>query len=218
MVNQALAKLMNAYPLTERDPGEFSKIKYGPMRFTIRWFTGEGLGNVSSMEVKGLMGLFTMEMLVINPIERDLPLLSFDYMTVFTKKTLLVELYDTFIGTGCDLNALMSIKQKLCHLPDHDLGKHWYDDMKLSPSFAKRAGKKHQSDFENAFLTFVDEYLECFKTAELCPDRDKKRAKSAEYVNGLLKNGGPSTNIFLKMLGPDRTRTLFTKIIFGTEV
>ena len=131
---------MNAYPLTERDPGEFSKIKYGPMRFTIRRFTGEGLGNVSSMEVKGLMGLFTMEMLVINPIERDLPLLSFDYMTVFTKKTLLVELYDTFIGTGCDLNALMSIKQKLCHLPDHDLGKHWYDDMKLSPSFANRAG------------------------------------------------------------------------------
>ncbi len=218
MVNKALVKLREAFPVTELDAGEFSQIKYGPMQFTIRWFTCKGLGNVSSMQVKGLMGLFTMEMLVINPIERDLPLLSYDWMKVMNKNTLLVELYDTIIGSGCDLSALMDIKQGLSALPDHDLGKHWYDDMKLSPSFAKRAGKKHQSDFENAFLSFIDEYLECYKTAELCPDRDLKRAKSSEYVNGLLKNGGPSTDTFVKMLGVDRTRTLFTKIIFGTEV
>lgn len=47
-------------------------------------------------------------------------------------------------------------------------------------------------------------------------DKAAKRALSDSYVQGLLDNGGPSTDQFVKMLGIERTTEYFKKIIFGT--
>ena len=47
-------------------------------------------------------------------------------------------------------------------------------------------------------------------------DRADKRRKAAAYVDGLLTHGGPSTDAFLRAIGPERTRALFTRIVFGT--
>jgi hypothetical protein len=35
-------------------------------------------------------------------------------------------------------------------------------------------------------------------------------------VEGLLTNGGPSTDVFKKSLGLDKTAVLFRNILFGT--
>jgi hypothetical protein len=42
--------------------------------------------------------------------------------------------------------------------------------------------------------------------------------KASLYVEGLLKNGGPSTDVFKKALGVEKTAELFRKILFATEV
>ena len=41
-------------------------------------------------------------------------------------------------------------------------------------------------------------------------------ARSAAYVDGLLTNGGPSTDVFKKKLGADATAKLFKEVLFGT--
>ena len=45
----------------------------------------------------------------------------------------------------------------------------------------------------------------------------KKNELSAHYVNGLLENGGPSTDVFKKSLGEDKTARLFKNVLFGTK-
>lgn len=53
-----------------------------------------------------------------------------------------------------------------------------------------------------------------------CPpltDMAAKQAKTAAYVEGLLTHGGPSTDVFKKALGPEKTEQLFRKVLFGTE-
>jgi hypothetical protein len=40
---------------------------------------------------------------------------------------------------------------------------------------------------------------------------------AAVYVNGLLEKGGPSTDVFKKELGVEKTTKLFRKILFGIE-
>jgi hypothetical protein len=48
-------------------------------------------------------------------------------------------------------------------------------------------------------------------------DMAAKRERSAAYVNGLLKNGGPSTDVFKKSIGEEKTRKLFEEVLFGTK-
>ena len=36
-------------------------------------------------------------------------------------------------------------------------------------------------------------------------------------VNGLLSNGGPSTDVFIKMFGKEKTTYLYKNILFGTK-
>ena len=45
-----------------------------------------------------------------------------------------------------------------------------------------------------------------------------KREKASVYVEGLLKNGGPSTDVFKKGLGEEKTAELFRKVLFATQV
>ena len=59
-------------------------------------------------------------------------------------------------------------------------------------------------------------YLDLFATA--CDvERSAKVAKSREYVEGLIRNGGPAINAVRKMLGDASTETMFRRFLFGTD-
>ena len=45
-----------------------------------------------------------------------------------------------------------------------------------------------------------------------------KQEKASYYVNGLLEKGGPSTDVFKKALGEEKTAKLFGDILFGTKI
>lgn len=47
-------------------------------------------------------------------------------------------------------------------------------------------------------------------------DEAKKKELSSRYVKGLLSQGGPSTDVFKKQLGEEKTKTLFENVLFGT--
>ncbi len=214
MTDHLLALLKAQYPLRACDAGEFSALKASGMRFTVEAYEAEGLGHVSVMRAKGFFGLMKMDTLIVNPTERDLPLYSYDRILAMGNDTLIAELYDTTVGgfTSPELDALL---ERSAALPDRDPGTHWYDGIRLSQSISKK-GKKPE---RQAFDRLAEDHFAAWLGAAGQPLTDKaaKRAKAAAYVDGLLTHGGPSTDVFKKALGQEKTELLFRKVLFGTE-
>ena len=203
------------FPLTELDCGEFARLKVSGMNFTIRRFYAEGLGNVSVMVASGFFGLMKMDTLIITPTEVDMPLFSYDRVHAMGNDTLIFELYDTLLGST-DLSALDIVKQSAAYLPDHDLGAHWYDSIKLSQSLSKKGKRAQTAGFDATAIHYLAKFLETAKSAAPC-NTAPKREKASVYAEGLLTHGGPSTDVFKKGIGEEQTSQLFRKILFATE-
>ena len=194
--------------------GEYAKMKVGVMKFQIWAFHAEGLGHVSAMQASGMLGLMKMDTLIINPTEKDMPLFSYDRVHAMGNDTLIYELYDTILEKA-DLNRVEDVKEKYRHLPDHDLGEHWYDSIKLAISLSKKGKKVHTAAFDACAMEYLAAYLEDAAEADYCEPAGKKE-KASVYVEGLLTNGGPSTDVFKKGIGDEKTAELFRNILFGT--
>ncbi|MBR2132791.1 MAG: hypothetical protein IJ955_09740 [Oscillospiraceae bacterium] len=214
MIPTMLTTIEKQFPLTAINPGSYRNMKVRGMKFHIQAFYAEGLGHVSCMTASGFFGLMKMDTLIITPTAVDMPLFSYDRVLAMGNDTLIFELYDTLLGET-DLSALDAVKKKYRALPDHDLGQHWYDSIKLPVSLSKK-GKKSRTF---TFNVTAEEYLSAFlSTAHSAPpcESTTKLEKSSVYVEGLLKNGGPSTDIFKKGIGTEKTSDLFRRILFGT--
>lgn len=215
MIQKMLRTITESFHLNAADVGQFRKMKAGGMNFQIWAFEAEGLGHVSAMTASGFLGLMKMDTLIINPTEVDMPLLSYDRVHAMGNDTLIYELYDTMVAQP-DLTELDNAKNRTNVLPDHDLGKHWYDDIKLPQSFSKKAKKAQTPAFDDAAHQYLVAFLNAAKTAPAC-EAEAKREKASVYVDGLLANGGPSTDVFKKSIGDDLTAQLFRAVLFGTR-
>ena len=214
MIQKMLRTITGNYHLNAITLGEFSKMKVGVMEFRIWAFHAEGLGHVSAMEASGMFGLMKMDTLIINPTDKDLPLFSYDRVHAMGNDTLIYELYDTLLEKS-DLSGLELVKAKYAGLPDHDLGSHWYDSIKLAVSLSKKGKKAHREQFDSCAMEYLEAFLDAAKNAPYCEPGPKKE-KAAVYVEGLLSNGGPSTDVFKKGLGQEKTEFLFRHFLFGT--
>jgi hypothetical protein len=214
MTGQLLNILGARHPLRKGDAGEFAALKANGMNFTVEAYEAEGLGHVSVMRAKGFFGLMQMDTLIVNPTERDLPLYSYDRILAMGNDTLIAELYDTTVGgfSSPEMEALLS---RSAALPERDPGTHWYDHIRLPQSISKKGKKAHRQAFDRLALDHFTAWLNAD-----CPpltDPAAKRAKAAAYVDGLLTHGGPSTDVFKKALGQEKTERLFRAVLFGTE-
>ena len=214
MIQQMLRTITESFHLNGLVIGEFQKMKVNGMNFQIWAFHAEGLGHVSAMVASGFFGLMKMDTLIITPTEVDMPLFSYDRVHAMGNDTLIYELYDTLLGEA-DLSGLEAVKGNAASLPDHDLGEHWYDSIKLDVSLAKKGKKNKTADFDRCALEYLQSFLEAAEDAPYC-DPAEKKAKASVYVEGLLTNGGPSTDVFKKGLGREKTELLFRNILFGT--
>lgn len=213
MTERLLSMIGKRFPLNETDVGDFRTLKAKGMTFTVRAYEAKGLGHVSVMQAKGFFGLMRMDTLIVNPKELDLPLLSYDRILAMGNDTLIVELYDTTVETP-DLGALCAVKDRYKELPERDPGTHWYDAIKRKEGISKK-GKKLSAQFDAMTTDYAETYLSL--PAKQVADPEKKREKTNAYVDGLLKNGGPSTDVFKKALGEERTKKLFRTVLFGTN-
>ena len=213
MLDKFLNEIKEKYELSEIDTLGYDGIKISGMKFNIRAYRAENFGHISLMSAKGLFGIMKMDTLIVTPIEKDLPLYSYDRMRVFGRDLLMAEMFDTLLGKF-DPSPINSISAEYENLPDADAGEHWYDSIKLG-GIAKKGGKKRAAVFDE----FAYKHFRAFisSEAENVTDTDAKLEKSDEYVRGLLQNGGPSTDVFKKAIGQERTALLFKKVLFGTE-
>lgn len=214
MTNKLLEVLKSKFELCPIDAGEMKKLKANGMSFDIEAYSAKGLGHISVMRAKGFFGLMKMDTLIINPTEIDLPLYSYDRIFAMGNDTLIVELYDTLV---CEYSPdeMEQATSQYSDLAERDPGEHWYDDIKLAASISKK-GKKSESDrFDELTLKHFEAYL---ASTDEKADVKTKQEKASYYVEGLLKNGGPSTDVFKKALGEEKTQKLFRKVLFGTEL
>lgn len=214
MIDKILQLLEKTYPLKELGAGEYARQKISGMTFHIRRFRADGLGYVSVMTASGFFGLMKMDTLIITPTDVDMPLLSYDRVHAMGNDTLIFELYDTLLGEA-DLTSLDTIKEYAKTLPDHDLGAHWYDSIKLEQSLSKRGKKSQTAAFDDAAGKYFAAFLDISKAA-LPGNPDAKREKTAAYVDGLLTHGGPSTDVFQRGIGREKTADLFHRVLFST--
>ena len=211
MLEKLLTEIKNRYTLTPSDSSEFDGIKVSGMKFDIKAFEAQGLGHVSTMAAKGFFGLMKMDTLIIVPKDIDLPLFSYDRIKAMGNETLIIELYDTCLEK-CDLESLKKLKESNSSFARYETGSHWYDNIKLSESIGFKGKKKDTATFDSLCL----EYLKTFLNVDAAPvtDPEAKSAKSSVYVDGLLSNGGPSTDVFVKGIGKEKTSKLFKEILF----
>lgn len=214
MTDKLLNVIKGKYELTEIAVNDMATLKANGMTFAIRAFKAEGLGHVSVMRAKGFFGLMKMDTLIINPYEVDLPLYSYDRIYAAGNDTLIVELYDTLLGVY-DEEHLQVVKSKYTDLTERDPGEHWYDSIKLAASISKKGKKSQSSRFDELALRHFEAYIS--GGAAVVSDVRAKQEKASYYVNGLLEKGGPSTDVFKKALGEEKTAKLFKKILFGTN-
>lgn len=214
MIQRMLRSITGHYHLAGQTPGEFQKMKVSGMTFHIYSFHAEGLGHVSAMTASGFFGLMKMDTLIINPSQVDMPLFSYDRIHAMGNDTLYLELFDTLLGET-DLSGLTRVKEEASALPDHDPGKAWYEHLVLPQSTFKKGKSNHRQSFDAAAEHFLSAYLAAAQNAAPCGE-DEKLEKASAYVEGLLTNGGPSTNVFKKALGEKKTARLFRTVLFGT--
>ena len=214
LTKDMLQQLDKAFALGQAT--QTKSMKVSGMSFDITSYRAEGLGHVSAMVASGFFGLMKMDTLIITPTAVDMPLFSYDRVLAMGNDTLIFELYDTLLDKT-DLTALEKVKAGAKALPDHDLGAHWYDSIKLAVSLSKKGKKAHTPAFDETAKAYLNAYLTACKTAAPA-DADAKREKASVYVEGLLQNGGPSTDVFKKGIGEEKTAELFRKTLFGTEI
>lgn len=208
-----MEKCSQAFCLTKREIGEFASIKANGMKFQIEQYLAEGVGNLSRMQARGMFGMMKMETLIFTPLQKDAPLLSYDRMSVFGKDILIFELYDTLAEPVQAYPLLNEVKGKYAYLPDSDPGKHWYDSIKRKESLYKKCRGKAK-ELDALCLDYLDCYCKIVKGAKEASIETKRR-KTEGYVKGLIEQGGPSTDAFLKAIGKEKTEELFEKILFG---
>ncbi|MBR3038126.1 MAG: hypothetical protein IKI52_05430, partial [Clostridia bacterium] len=192
MTDKLLSMIKERFPLKEKNVGAFASLKANGMKFTVSAYEAEGLGHVSVMTAKGFFGLMKMDTLIVNPKTLDLPLYSYDRILAMGNDTLIVELYDTMVEP-LDTEALKAVNEANKDLPERDPGTHWYDGIKLKESVSKK-GKKLTERFDAYTKDYTNAYLGL--PAKPVTDAAAKREKANAYVEGLLKNGGPSTDVF----------------------
>ena len=215
MTDRFLDRIGKIFPLTEKPCGEFESMKVSGMKFRVRHFTAGGLGHVSVMSAAGFLGLMKMDTLIVTPTEKDMPLLSYDRVLAMGNDTLLVELYDTLLAPA-DLTPLDRVKESAAELPEHDPGAHWYDSIRLPQSLSKKGKKAQSAAFDAVFTDYLTQYLSLAQKAPVC-DPAPKREKAGVYVEGLLSHGGPSTDVFKKGIGEEKTAELFRTVLFATR-
>ncbi|MBR4209865.1 MAG: hypothetical protein IKQ24_00580 [Verrucomicrobia bacterium] len=218
-IEEGLRALKSAYQLTPVDAGEFQSIRLNAlMKFDVSQYRIEELGNLSIMTVDS--GVMQMLSFVVTPFEKNMPLLSNDFIYVLGGQRALAEFYDLVSDPGtAEYQAILSeLKRSLeryAPLPDLPMKEVWYADL-----FTVRYTKQI-SDLKVSEQLFADSVASFVRQSAALPllskaEQPAKKAAVCRYTEGLLTNGGPSTSVFLNALGEEKTRRFFENVMFGT--
>lgn len=221
-VDSGMNVLSSYAKVTPVDAGEYSQITMkGIMKFNVSQYDVENIGNLSVMTVN--MGFMQMVSYVVSPYEKDLPLLSMDFMYILGNRKAYAEFYDLVADTSSDeyksvLSNIRQFESKYSDMSDVETSPAWYDKY-LTVALHKSGKRSDDAKINDMFLDAVRCFMETAEPLPLLSDEEKavKLELTQEYCDGLIENGGVSTDVFKKELGEETTRDFFNKVFFGTE-
>lgn len=219
-VDAGLETLSRYYTVTEADAGEFSELKiYGLMKFRTRRYEVAGLGNLCTMTMN--MGIMQMSTFVLTPYEKNMPMLSMDFMYILGNRKSYVEVYDLVADTQDEayqavLSSLERALSAYSDLEDIEPSSGWYDHLLTVDAY--KAGKSAQdARIHSLFVDSVEAYAAASEPLPALADdaRSEKLAITQTYCDTMVEKGGVSTSIFKKALGDDVTSRFFNTVFFG---
>lgn len=219
-VDAVLTELNANYTLTPVDSGEYKEMKlYGFMKFDVEQYDIQELGNLSIMRVN--IGVMQMATIVITPQDKNLPLLSADYMYILGNRKSYLEFYDVVKEKDDQYNSLLTalseIQGKYDHLPNLETSPVWYEHL-LSVAAYKDTKSDADPELKEMLTESIKTYIDHSKQFPLLSEEEKaeKIAITVDYTDGLIEKGGISTDVFKKELGDEVTKDFFDKVFFGT--
>ena len=208
-----LEKLLDAiearFPLTGNE-GATRQFQAMGMAFEARAYAARGLGHVGVMTAQGPM---QMETLVINPFERDAPILSYDRIHAMGQETVIAEMYDSLLGDSfCADGIVQTLGESAAILESEK--ESWYASLIVQPWLHLKGTAGEAERYDAIAADYVGAYLAAAQLAEPC-DPDLKRRKASAYSEGLLEHGGPATDPVKAAMGAEFTAALFRQTLFG---
>lgn len=217
-------QLLSSYvDVTDLDAGEYKEIKmYGLMKFDVKQYEIKEVGNLSVMKVN--MGFMQMLSYVMTPYEKDMPMLSMDFMYILSNRKAYAEFYDLTADTASPeyiaiIDKISDFRERYSDLEDIPTEHAWYDDL-LSIALHKSGNKQNDTKISEMFSDAIETYMKSASGLELLSDESEKETTYIiqEYSDNLIKNGGVSTDVFKKASGEEKTKDFFDKVFFGTEL
>lgn len=222
LVEESLAEISKHYKVTPASSYDYETVKVNPlMNFDIDRYEIEGIGNMSVMTVNA--GFMQMASIIITPRDKNIPMLSTDFMYILSNRKDYVEYYDLvedkedpeYKAMISELDALR--KDIYSRYTEVKTEPRWYTP--LADVTVHISGKPADDEGLRAVMTDnIKAYLEISKNFEPISgeEREAKLRITKEYSDRLVDEGGISTDAFKKKLGPDTTKDFFDHVLFGT--
>lgn len=216
MIKKMMEEIQSKYKCTPVDAGVFAKVVIDGANFQINAYDVEGLGRVSTVQMKRLVGLWEMQSLIINPLEVDMPIYYYNRHREKGNYIYRVELFDTQMNP-MELDALQAVVEKYASIPDEPQNERWYDSMKLPVSLVKKVGKKNKEELEPLAWEHFKTYFDKLENASACKEAEKKK-KAKVFVDELCKQSGLAVvEIFLGNYGENVVTKLCNEVLFGMK-
>lgn len=212
MFDKLLEIIKAGFIVKEMEMEEFATIDKGGAHYQIKTYSIEGVGCISTLYMKGMLGLTTSMSFYITPMKVDAPIFAYERTITKGGDTLYLSLFDTRIHDVGDFKKLDGVKDKAFDLPTVSPEHGWRSFMEMPATFCKR-GKKLEERYDRLIKDFLTAYLELLAQAPFCSPAEK-RAKLIEFVEGLLGHADPLPDHYKKVLGNNDASKLFRKYIF----
>ncbi|MBR3680193.1 MAG: hypothetical protein IKL87_08355 [Oscillospiraceae bacterium] len=221
-IDDAISAISAEHTVTPVDPGTYSELKvYKIMKFHVEQYEVADIGNLSVMKVN--MGLMQMATIILTPTQKNLPLISADYMYMFGKRTAYLEFYDFVTDQQTPeyqslLSDLNTVKESYSALENASPTPAWYDTLKTVGIY-KNAKAKDDPTLRKILCDGFGTVMNAAKSLPLLTEEEQrtKTQLCKDYSDGLIEHGGISTDVFKKELGETTTRDFFDQVLFGTN-
>lgn len=219
-INATLDLISEYYKVTPIDSGKYSSLNImGMFIFDVKQYEVEGYGNLSIMKTDGKQQMFTI---VLTPYNKELPLISTDYMYNGEGRINYIEFYE--VCADANNAEYKQVLEKLSVLNDRYSGlmnttpsSGWYDDIRPIGLY-KMTDRSADDEAGNMLADSFRIVLENSMNLPELNDEQKSAKHTAiqQYSDNLVDMGGISTDMFKTAMGVEKTKDFFNNVFFGT--
>lgn len=215
MIQKMMEEIQSKYNCKSVNTGVFGKVMIEGAKFKIAAFEVKGVGRVSTVEMKRLIGLWEMQSLIITPYEKDMPIYYYNRHREKGNYVCRVEVFDTQLNEIV-VSDFTDVEKKYDTLQDQEQSERWYDDMKLYGA-VKRVEKSKKEELTPFIFQHFQTYMNMLENAQSCKSIQKKK-RITSFVDLLCEKSGIAViEIFLANYGQKVTEKLAKEVLFGLK-